>query len=164
MNSRSLVRIALLCVLPLTFTACSWIFVNEPPPNHERLNFFTCTQSRAAPGLDMVWTGVTAATAVFVLADSQYDGSGRGALAATYLGWGALTGLSAAAGFKKVNQCRDAIALLAERLNRTPDTSSLTPSPEALGWRPPQLFPVDSPLDLAPIKSPRPKQEASPGN
>ncbi len=167
MNSRSVVRITLLCALPLTSTACGWIFVNAPPPNHERLNFFTCTQSRAAPGIDIVWTGLMAITTVAVLASSDFEAEtdlSKGAGVAIYGGWGAITGLSAVSGFKKVDQCRAATALLMERLSGTPDTPSSTPSLEALGWRPPQLFPIGSPLDLAPIRSPRPKPEASPGN
>ena len=169
MNSRSLVRITLLCVLPLTSTACGWIFVYGPPPNHERLNFFTCSQGRVAPSIDLVWTGLTVLGIVTVLAASDAEvesnfGYGKGPAAGIYAGWGAVTGLSAASGFKKVNQCRAATALLLERVNRPADTPSATPSLEALAWRPPQLFPVRSPPDLAPIRLPRPKPKASPGN
>jgi hypothetical protein len=169
MNSRSLVRITLLCVLPLTSMACGYLFVNGPPPNHERLNFFTCTQSRAAPGIDAVWTGGVAIIIVSVLVSSDAEvetsfGNSKGAVVAIYGPWGAATALSAVSGFKKVNQCRNATALLMERLSRPPDTPSATPSLGALGWRPPLLSPVSDPLDPAPITSPRPKPEASPGN
>ena len=159
MNSRSLVRITLLCVLPLTSMACGWLFVNGPPPNHERLNFFTCTQSRGAPGIDAVWTGALALiiATVLVSSDAEVESFSKGGVVAIYGPWGAATALSAVSGFKKVNQCRDATALLQERLSRTADTPSATPSLEALGWRPPQLLPVRSPLDSAPITLPRPK-------
>ena len=169
MNSRSLVRITLLCVLPLTLTACGWLFVNGPPPNHERLNFFTCTQSRLAPGIDLVWTGITAIAVVGVLSSSNAEierdlGLSKGAAAGVYAGWGALTAVSGVSGLKKVSECRNATALLLERLSRPPDTPSATPSLGALGWRPPLLSPVSGPLDPAPITSPRPKPEASPRN
>ena len=169
MNTRSLVRITLLCGLPLTSTACGWIFVNGPPPNHERLNFFTCTQSRVAPGVDLVWTGLTAIGVVMVLSSSELEvdrdlGVSKAVGVGIYAGWGAATALSAVSGFKTVNQCRNATALLMERLSRPPDTPSATPSLGALGWRPPLLSPVSDPLDPAPITSPRPKPEASPGN
>ena len=169
MNSRSVVRITLLCALPLTSAACGWIFVNAPPANHERLNYFTCTQSRAAPGIDIVWTGLSAFGVLTVLESSEFEverdlGVSKNAAAGTYAVWGAMTGLSAVSGFKKVNQCRAATALLLERLSRTPGTPSATPSLEALGWRPPQLLPVRSPLDSALIRLPRPKPEASRGN
>ena len=169
-NSRSLVRITLLCVLPLTSTACAWILVNGPPPNHERLNFFTCSQSRVTPGLDLVWSGFMVLGAVAVLAASDAEverdfGYGNKGLAiGTYAGWGVLTGLSAASGFKKVGQCRDATALLMERLSRPPETPSATRSLEALVWRPPQLFPTLSSLDFTPIRLRRPKPKSSPGN
>ena len=146
MRTRTLLKITLLCVSFLMPTACGWIFVNGPPPNHERLNYFTCTQSRVAPGIDLVWTGFALLGVVTVLAASDAEveshfGYGKGPAAGIYAGWGAVTGLSAVSGFKKVNQCRDATALLLERLSRTPDTPSATPSLKALGWRPPQLLP-----------------------
>lgn len=169
MNSRSLVRITLLCVLPLTSMACGYIFVNGPPPNHERLNFFSCTQSRLAPGVDALWTGAVALVIVSVLASSDAEvesnfGFGKGGVVLVYGPWGIATGLSAASGFKKVGQCRDATALLQERLTRSADADSATPSPEALVWRPPLLFPVAGPLGLAPITLPGPTPKASPGN
>jgi hypothetical protein len=132
MNSSILMRITLLCVLPMTFTACGWIFVNGPPPNHERLNFFTCSQSRVAPGVDLVWTGLSALVVVTVLASSDFEidrdfGMSKSAVAGVYASWGALTGFSAASGFKKVSECRDATSLLMERLSRPPNTSAATP-------------------------------------
>ena len=158
MSIRALLRITLLCVFFLMPTACGWIFANGPPPNHERLNFFTCSQSRAAPAIDAIWTVLMAAIVVSTLASSEAQvrsdfNTSKGAVVAVYGTWGAATGLSAASGFKKVNQCRDATALLMERLSRAADTPSATPRLEALAWRPPQLFPVRSSL----------KEEASAG-
>ena len=168
MSTRALLRITLLCVFFLMPTACGYLFVNGPPPNHERLNFFTCTQSRVMPGIDALWTAGSALVIVGVLSGwetnvQREQGVGKGAVVAIYGSWGAATALTAASGFKKVNQCRTATALLMERLSPAPDAASATPSLEALAWRPPQLFPVHSPLNLAPIKLSRPKPEASPG-
>ncbi len=170
MNSRSLMRIVLLCALPLTSTACGWIFTNGPPANHERLNFFTCSQGRGAPAVDIIWTGISAIAVVTVLtsSDAEFNSNfseiSRGAAAATYGVWGAATAVSGISGLKKVNECRAATALLQERLSRAPVTPSAAPSLEAIGLRPPRLFPARRPLDSAPIMLTRPKPEVSPGN
>ena len=170
MNSRSLLRIMLLCVLPLTSTACGWIFTNGPPPNHERLNFFTCSQSRIGPGIDVAWTVGSAIAIATVLTSSEaefrsnFSSVSRGAAAATYGVWGAATAFSAVSGFKKVSECRAATALLQERLSRPPVTPSAAPSLEAIGLRPPQLFPARRPLDSAPIMLTRPRPEVAPRN
>ena len=164
MSTRALLRITLLCVFFFMPTACGYLFVTGPPPNHERLNFFLCTQSRVMPGIDALWTVGSAGVVISVLSGwetnvQREQSVGKGTAVAVYGAWGAATALTAASGFKKVNQCRTATALLMERLSPAPDAGSATPSLEALAWRPPQLFPVRSPLNLAPPKLPRPKED-----
>jgi len=39
-------RAALLSLLPLVTAGCSFIFVNGPPPGHQELAYFTCTDTK----------------------------------------------------------------------------------------------------------------------
>ena len=169
MSTQSMLRIALLCVLPLTSTACSWILVHAPPPDHERLVFFTCSRSRAVPVVDLLAAGITAGYVAWVLTLSETEVASRytrskGGIVTTNTVFGAMTGVSAISGFKKVSECRAATALLQERLTSTPVTPSAAPSLEAIGLRPPPLFPARRPLDSAPIMLTRPKPEVAPRN
>ena len=116
------------------------------------------------PGIDALWTLASAGVVISVLSGwetnvQREQGVGKGATVAVYGVSGAATALTAASGFKKVNQCRTATALLMERLSSAPDAASATPTLEALAWRPPQLFPVRSPLNLVPPKLPRHKED-----
>ena len=43
---------AMFALLP----ACSFAFVSGPPANHAELPYFNCTESRAVPVLDTLWT------------------------------------------------------------------------------------------------------------
>jgi len=149
MTIRALLRIMLLCAFFLTSTACSWAFVNGPPPNHESLPFFTCTQSKTWPILDVVWGGAAFLSGVSVLAmsDEEFANSGsdgdRVTTGVVGLAWGVASGFSARSGFNKVNECRAAYAGLAQRsvgdaLQQASDLSTAS-------WRPPQLPPTSFP-------------------
>ena len=149
MSIRALVRIMLSCAFFLTSTACGWAFVNGPPPNHESLPFFTCTQSKTWPILDVVWGGLVVISGVSFLAMSDeefarnYRSSDRVTTGVVGLAWGVASGFSARSGFNKVNECRAAYAGLAQRsvgdaLQQASDLSTAS-------WRPPQLPPTSFP-------------------
>ncbi len=58
-------RRAMLVVIPPLLTAvgsgCSFVFSHAPPAGHEQLNEFTCTESNAAPIVDLGFAGLSAA-------------------------------------------------------------------------------------------------------
>jgi hypothetical protein len=110
---------------------CSFAFVNGPPPNHRQLSFFGCTSGNTIPTLDLAVGALSVVDAVVAGSgggnpdSSSSTGSHKGdaiAFAAT----AALLGASAAYGYKKTSECRDAQADL---VRRTPPTPVLAPQP-----------------------------------
>ena len=151
MNSRFLLRTALLCAIPLTFTACGWAFVQAPPPNHESMASFTCTNSNTLPMIDAIWGGLNLAAAVSAISKSEYDFARdypdidrNNAIAGT-LAFGVIGALAARTGSQKVKECRAALDALAQRQSDAADAVS-----EEQSWRPPMLLPVRGPLNRAP--------------
>ena len=147
MNSRYLLRIALLCAIPLTFTACGWAFVQGPPPNHESMASFTCTNSNTLPMIDAIWGGLNLAAAASAISTSEYDFARdypdidrKNAIAGT-LAFGVLGALAARTGSQKVKECRAALDALSQRQSDASATA-----PEEQTWRPPMLLPVRSQL------------------
>lgn len=105
--------IALLLTMPLA-TSCSAVFSTPPPPNHESLPYFTCSDSYVLPGVDTL-AGVvdTVAGLAGVAADEGGDTAGIGALA---IALGALHFVSASHGTTNTNSCREAMAKWAQRM------------------------------------------------
>jgi hypothetical protein len=66
---RIVLALALSFSLPLS--ACSFVFVSGPPPQHEQLPYFSCTESRVAPVLDVIFAVLQGAN--FLLAATQSD-------------------------------------------------------------------------------------------
>lgn len=97
---------------------CGFILVHGPPEGHERMEYFSCTESDAGPILDLAAAGLNVLGAVLCAADpeayedSYYD---SGACIALSLGWAVASGASAAVGFNKTKKCRAAKQQLAER-------------------------------------------------
>jgi len=147
MNFRYLLRIALLCAIPLTFTACGWAFVQGPPPNHESMASFTCTNSNTLPLIDAIWGGLNLAASASAIATSDYDWArdypdiNKNTAIAGSLAFGVLGALAARTGSQKVKECRAALDALSQRQSDTAGASL-----EAQTWRPPMLLPVRSPL------------------
>ena len=147
MSTRALLRITLLCALFLTSTACSWAFVDGPPPNHESLPFFTCTESKTWPILDAVWGGLAVIGGIGALAssDEEFAGDDRVATRVLGLAWVVASGFSARSGFSKVNECRAAYAGLAQRSVGDADALQQASDLGTASWRPPQLPPTSFP-------------------
>ena len=112
-------------VFGTTSTGCSFLFVTEAPPNHQRLPYFDCTSSRTSPVIDTVLAGVYGAAAVGGLIASTQAGSQTGAgdssssgLAVTLLPLAFAGGLAASAisGYSQTAKCREAKTELMERL------------------------------------------------
>jgi hypothetical protein len=107
-------RAWLVTMLPLVLGGCGLLFVEGPPVGHAELPTFTCTDSKVAPTLDVVWGGLLLLNAALVAADSdEYENSG--AIIGVDIAWAALSGVSAASGYKKVGECRAANLALAQR-------------------------------------------------
>ncbi len=168
MSIRALLRITLLCAFFLTSTACGWVFVNGPPPNHESLPFFTCTQSKTWPILDVVWGGLVVLSGVSFLAMSDEEfarnnrSSDRVTTGVVGLAWGVASGFSARSGFNKVNECRAAYAGLAQRSVGDADALQQASDLSAPSWRPPQLPPVRSSFSMVPASFPSPQPRTLP--
>lgn len=96
------------CLLVLA-TGCGFLFVNGPPENHEKLPYFSCTESNAGPILDVVWAGIQG------LALAGNANNGNGSLAAVNVAWIVVSGAASYVGFDKTSRCRDAKLQLAMR-------------------------------------------------
>ncbi len=161
-------RLALVATLILTSATggCSFAFVNGPPPNHRQLRFFDCTSSNTIPTLDLVVSALSLLDAVA----AGTDGSGTTATGSskadliTFAAGAALLGASAAYGYKKTGECRDAETQL---MLRTPPTPTLAPSPyfaPPVPYDPWLPHPAVAPLPtLPPPAAPPPSPGASPG-
>jgi hypothetical protein len=152
-------RIVLVATLILTSGAggCSFALVNGPPPNHRQLSFFGCTSSNTIPMVDLGISALSVVDAALSAAGSSSSGlstgSNKGDLV-TFAASAALFGASAAYGYKRTAECRDAEALL---VKRTPPAPMLAPTPYLPPpvpldpWVPhPDVIPVAPPPGPAP--------------
>jgi hypothetical protein len=102
----------LLACLVLGGSACGWLFSHGPPQGHERMNYFSCTESNVGPILDVTWAGLNLVGGIIGYA-SQGSNSISGPIGlAEFSIWF----LSGSDGFRKSRQCRAAKQQLADRL------------------------------------------------
>ena len=107
-------KLILLGLVPLLLSGCSFVFSHGPPAGHEQMESFQCTESNAAPTIDIVWGSLNVLGALGAAADPRaYANSGE--IVAVGLGWGVLSSFAAASGFSKSKQCRQALQQLAVR-------------------------------------------------
>ena len=103
MRFQSLRAIAFLGLVPAATGACGFIFSHAPPAGHEQMDYFTCTESNAAPiidVIDVIWAFV-------IQSDIPI---------ASRLVFAGLSGVAAGVGFSKSRECRAAKRALAQRL------------------------------------------------
>ncbi len=119
-----ILALALTLAALTSVSGCSWLFVEGPPAGHERLRYFECTTSRAAPIGDTALATVYGLTtlAVLTMGGIAVDGDGSdhddGDLAMMLIPGAAATvafGISAAHGFNTTEECDDAKARWAKR-------------------------------------------------
>jgi hypothetical protein len=125
--TRKASRLALPALLTLATTGCSFAFVKGPPRGHEEMAEFTCTESRAIPIFETIWTGLFVVGGISALADQDEE---QGwfeptpeQVATVSLGISVPLGASAIVGFRRVNSCRAAVEELRQRAadsNSTP--------------------------------------------
>jgi hypothetical protein len=123
--ARRSLRLAALIVLLLPLAAgCGFIFAKAPPSDHQQRVYFSCTESNAAPILDVIGAGLGVLSAVVIAADKEaYEdatGGTAGGVIAIYLVWAGVLAGSASVGFKKTEKCRAAKLDLAVRQNKQP--------------------------------------------
>jgi hypothetical protein len=124
MNVRTMIRIAVVALLPVHVAGCSLLFVNGPPREHAQMPYFTCTQSNVVPILDAVWAGLNGLGAAIALTTDQrefefdYDQS-RNQTIVVGAGWLLLSGFSAYSGFERTAACRDATMKLFVRQSQS---------------------------------------------
>jgi hypothetical protein len=138
---------------------CSFAFVNGPPPNHRQLSFFGCTSGNTIPTLDAAVSALAVVDAVLAGSGQTTTDSSTGSRKGdviTFAATAALLGASAAYGYKKTAECRDAEA---ELVRRTPPTPIFVPSP----YRPPVPYDpwVPHPA-VAPVAPAAPPAAAAP--
>ncbi len=103
-----------LLLLPISICACGFIFSHGPPDGHERMDYFSCTESNAGPIIDAIWGGLNVLGALVIAGDpAAYDNPD--ATIASGLVWGVVSGSAAAVGFNKSKKCRVAKQQLAQR-------------------------------------------------
>jgi hypothetical protein len=109
--------VAVVAGLLLVNSACGFVLTQAPPQGHERLPYFSCTQSNAGPIIDVIWGGLNILGALAASGDpnSAYYSNNRGQVVAVGLAWGVVSGSSAIVGFGKTSRCRTAMRQLAER-------------------------------------------------
>ena len=97
--------LALVCAL----SGCSFAFVHGPPANHRQMPFFDCTTSNVLPALDGLLGLVTAGETIdsATSPSSTLSTSPKTAIAIV-AAEAVLFAASAAYGFKKTSDCRDA--------------------------------------------------------
>lgn len=104
--------ISLATTVALSGTACSFTFTRRPPPNHQQMASFDCTESRAAPVLDTIFTSyqVLRVAAAMGASDADYEGAAlsRPVDIGFGLALGALGLASAAYGYSATGECRRA--------------------------------------------------------
>ena len=109
-RSGPLIGIIAACVLAVSSNACSFAFVEGPPPQQGRRKTFDCTDSYSWPVADTVLTVVGGTLCMFILGLGKALG---GSPTPAFYGLVALTVVapagSAVYGYGKVGDCRDAV-------------------------------------------------------
>jgi hypothetical protein len=107
-----------IAALSTALGGCSFAFVNGPPPNHRTSPFFGCTSGNGLPTLDAVGATLGLLDAVSFATSSTNDLSTTGSRKGDAIAFGAgaaVLAASAAYGFKKTSECREAEADLVRR-------------------------------------------------
>lgn len=106
---RSLVSLLLAAALT---NACSFAFTNGPPPGHEKMQSFTCTETDAVPLADFLWAGFNVAGA-FIVSSHPENYENATALTSVGLAWGVVSTASGITGLGRTSKCRAARARFA---------------------------------------------------
>jgi hypothetical protein len=155
----------LVWLLAVCSSGYSFALVNGPPPHHEQLPVFDCTESRIVPVLDTVFTVLQVANLGLAAASTDQQWSdmfkgnppfNRGTVIPVYAAAIALGTVSAYYGFSRTGDCRDALEALRNRARGTvgPQAPSLPAPPAGPGV--PSGAAVPPPVVLPPSAPPPP--------
>ena len=107
-------NVMLVGLLSLLLSGCGFLISKGPPTGHEQMLSFSCTESNAGPTIDIVWAALNVLGAAAAASQPDaYDNAGQ--IVAVGIGWGVLSSFSAASGYKKSKECRQALQQLAQR-------------------------------------------------
>jgi hypothetical protein len=119
----------------LGLQGCGFLISDGPPPGHQNMNYFSCTESDVGPAFDFVWAALNIAGAVIAASDETIQD--RDQTIAIGAAWGMFSTASGLVGTSKSSDCREAKAQLADRLNRAlpPVAAGAGQGPMPSGWR-----------------------------
>ncbi|HLK89892.1 MAG TPA: hypothetical protein VKZ18_08360 [Polyangia bacterium] len=130
--------------------ACSWMFVQTLPDNHQRGDHADCTTSRAMPAIDTTLALIDAGTAAYVAGRS--DATNKTLAVTTGFLASAVWASSALWGYLETSACQEA--------KDDADTGLLSPRP-ILGRRQPPLLWSPPPPAPPPPAAPPPAPPAA---
>jgi len=147
-------------------SGCSFAFVSGPPPHHEELPAFDCTESRVAPVLDTVFAALQVANLAVAASstDQQWSDTfngnppiNRGTAVPLYIALAAVGSFSAYYGYSKTGDCRQALEAARNRAQGTvgPQAPWQLPPPTGPGVPPGTAVPP-------PVAPPPPPPAAPP--
>jgi hypothetical protein len=164
-----------------SLSGCSFAFVSGPPPHHEELPAFDCTESRVAPVLDTVFAALQVANLALAASstDQQWSDTfngnppiNRGTAVPLYIALAAVGTFSAYYGYSRTGDCREALEAARNRAQGTvgPQPPWQPPPPAAPGVPPgtavppPVVLPPGTavPPPVAPPPAPPPPPVAPP--
>jgi hypothetical protein len=155
----------MVCVMVASLSGCSFAFVTGPPPHHEELPAFDCTESRVVPVLDTLFAALQIASfaAAAGTSDQQWSDTfngnppfSRGAAVPLYIALAALGTFSAYYGYSKTGDCREALEAARNRARGTTVGPQSLPSPPAAPGVPPVVPPPAAPPPPPPPPPPAP--------
>lgn len=151
-------------ILSVAGSGCSFLFVNGPPPDHKTSTFFDCTSSNTIPFVDVAFAAGSVLEAVEGGTGVQSQGydtttTSRTGEAVTFGVTAAVLAASAAYGFNKTSQCREA---LADLVRRTPPAAPTLAPPfvPPVPYDPWVAHPAQTPAGALPAAPPPGAAEA----
>jgi hypothetical protein len=150
-------------------SGCSFLFVDGPPAQHQKMAYFDCTSSNALPVIDVALGGIYGIGAASELATSVDSGTTSDRTSAfVALGAATLFVASGITGFSKTSSCREAKDQLVHRASQRPAghaAPGFAPASPPPGYGAPPV-PYDPwlgpPAAAAPPDTPPPGANAAP--
>lgn len=109
-------RVGVIAACCVQFTACGFLLTKGPPNDYESMNYFSCSEGKVGPTLDLIWAGLNFAGAAVASSDNSSSSSlSTSQIRTIGVTEGLLWGVSGIVGYGKVSRCREAKQDLADR-------------------------------------------------